>query len=225
MKKIALIGEFDPTRDNQIATVRAIDHSARFLGVAVESEWVSTADITDDLFRRYHAIWVAPGPKFKEQEKLLWAIRFAREQKIPCFGTCGGFQHIILEYARNELGFPDAQSAEYDPESAHIFISEFACSSRGREMKLKFMPGSLVARLYDGLEAIERYYCSFGVNPVFVERLRSGRMKITGEDPEEEIRVVEWPDHPFFLGVLYIPQARSLPDQPHPLVSGFLKAL
>jgi CTP synthase (UTP-ammonia lyase) len=50
-------------------------------------------------------------------------------------------------------------------------------------------------------------------------------MKITGEDPEGEIRVVEWPDHPFFLGTLYVPQARSLPDQPHPLVSGFLRAL
>jgi CTP synthase (UTP-ammonia lyase) len=225
MKRIALIGEFDPTRENQIATARAIEHSARSLGLAVESAWVSTADITADLFRRYQAIWVAPGPKFKDQAKLLWAIHFAREKGVPCFGTCGGFQHIILEYARHELGFPDAQSAEYDAESAHIFISEFACSSRGHEMKLKLMRGSLVARLYGNLEAIERYYCSFGVNPAFVGSLRSGKMKITGEDPEGEIRVVEWPDHPFFLGVLYIPQARSLPDQPHPLVSGFLKAL
>jgi len=225
MKKIALLGEVDLTRETQIVTVRAIEHSARFLGVDVESEWVSTVDIADDLFRRYHAIWVAPGCKFKDQEKLFWAIRFARKRGVPCIGTCGGFQHIILEYARHELGIPDAQSEEYDPGSPHIFISQLACSLRGREMKLRFESGSLVERLYDSSEAVERYYCGLGVNPAFIENLRSGRMKITGEDPEGEIRVVEWPDHPFFLGTLYVPQARSLPDQPHPLVSGFLRAI
>lgn len=212
-------------RETQIATVRAIKHSARFLGVEVKSEWVSTVDIADDLFRRYQGIWVAPGSIYKDQGKLFWAIRFARERGIPCVGTCGGFQHIILEYARHELGFPDAQSEEYSPKSRHIVISQLACSLRGREMNLQFTSGSLVERLYGSSDAVERYYCGFGVNPAFIENLRSGSMKITGEDPEGEIRVVEWPDHPFFLGTLYVPQARSVPGQPHPLVSGFLRAL
>ncbi len=225
MKKIALLGEFDPTRETQIATVQAIEHSAMSLGVAIEAEWVSTADISPDLFRRYQAIWVAPGSQYTDQQKLFRAIRFAREREVPCLGTCGGFQQIILEYARHELGFPDAQSEEYDPTGAHIFISQLACSLRGREMKLKFTHDSLVARLYGKSAAVELYYCNFGVNPFFIANLRSGKMKITGEDAEGEIRVVEWPDHPFFLATLYVPQARSLPDQPHPLVSGFLRAI
>jgi len=63
------------------------------------------------------------------------------------------------------------------------------------------------------------------VNPVFLENLRAGSMMITAKDAEGEIRVVEWPDHPFFLGTLFVPQARSSPDLPHPVVTGFLRAL
>ena len=96
MKKIALLGEFDPLCETQIATMSAIEHSACFLGVSIESAWVSTADITPDLFRDFDAIWVAPGGVYLDQQKLFFAIRFAREHDVPCIGTCGGFQHIIL---------------------------------------------------------------------------------------------------------------------------------
>jgi CTP synthase (UTP-ammonia lyase) len=225
MKTIALLGEFDPARETQIATMRAIEHSADLLGLAVESKWVSTTDITDDLFRHHDAIWIAPGSNYQDQEKLFRAIRFARERAIPCLGTCGGFQHMILEYARHELGFTDAQSEEYDPQGSTLFISQLACSLRGREMKLEFMPGTLVERLYGGLSAVERYYCGLGINPAFTDNLRSGKMKITGKDPEGDIRVIEWPDHPFFLGTLFVPQAGSSPGRPHPVVSGFLRAI
>ena len=212
-------------RETQLATAQAIIHSARSLGIDVDSEWVSTTDIKRDLFNHYQGIWIAPGCKYRSQENLFWAIRVARENGVPCIGNCGGFQHIILEYARHELGFDSAQSEEYDPNSPHIFISALSCSLRGRAMKLEFVPGSLVERLYGESQAIERYYCSLGVNHAHADHLRSGRMKITGKDPEGDIRVIEWPEHPFFLGTLYVPQIRSTPELPHPLVSGFLKAL
>jgi len=224
MNTLALLGEYDPTRETQIATMRAIEHSARFLGISVASTWISTVD-TDDLFRRYHAIWITPGSFFKDQEKLFGAIRFARERGIPCLGTCGGFQQIILEYARHELEITDAQSAEYNPDNQHLVISRLACSLRGREMTLEFVPGSTVERLYRSRTAAECYYCNFGVNPAYLERLRAGKMQITGKDAEGEIRAVEWPGHSFFLGTLFVPQARSMPDRPHPVVTGFLKAL
>ena len=225
MKKIAILGEFDPARETQIATNKSLEHSARLLGITVKSEWISSTDISDNLFHRCNAILIAPGSEYKSQKNILWAIHVARKHQIPCLGTCGGFQHIILEYARNELGFADAQSEEYSPESEHLFIARLSCSLRGREMQLSFVSGSMVEKLYGMSQAIERYYCSLGVNPAFLDSLRSGPLKIVGKDSEGEVRVVELPNHPFFLGTLYVPQAQSRADKPHPLVTGFLQAL
>ncbi len=225
MKSIALLGEFTPTFKPHIATNAAIEHSRNLLGISVEGVWVSTQDIEPSLFSRFSGIWVAPGSPYKNMDKTLWAIQYARENNIPCFGTCGGFQHIILEYARNVLGFKDAQHAEYDPYSSDLFISALTCSLAGREMNLNFIEGSQVAKIYGENSAIEEYYCNFGVNPEKIELLKSGSLQITGSDVEGEIRVIELPNHPFFLATLFVPQARSTASRPHPLVSAFLTAV
>ena len=225
MKSIALLGEFTPTFKPHIATNTAIEHSRNMFGISVEGVWVSTQDIDPSLFSRFSGIWVAPGSPYKNMDKTLWAIQYARENNIPCFGTCGGFQHIILEYARNVLGFKDAQHAEYDPYSSDLFISALTCSLAGREMNLNFVEGSQVAEIYGENSAIEEYYCNFGVNPEKIELLKSGSLQITGSDVEGEIRVIELPNHPFFLATLFVPQARSTSNRPHPLVSAFLTAV
>ena len=195
------------------------------MGLEINADWISTEDIDQTLFERYSGIWVAPGSPYKNLDKTLAAIRHARENNIPCLGTCGGFQHMILEYARNLLEFKDAQHAEYDPYASTLFISHLACSLAGRQLPLTLEPGSRVADIYGALTATEQYYCNFGINPDFIEVLKQGPLRITGADAEGEIRVIEWPDHPFFIGTLFVPQARSTPDQPHPLVVAFLRAV
>jgi len=92
-------------------------------------------------------------------------------------------------------------------------------------MELTFSSGSLVAEIYGAISAIEQYYCNFGVNPNHISLLKSGPLKITGSDSEGEIRVIELPGHPFFMGTLFVPQTRSTAEQPHPLVTAFLKAV
>lgn len=225
MKHIALIGEFDPARETQLATMRAIEHSSQSLGLAVRQSWISTSSLPSDGTSFADGIWVAPGSVFRDQVRLFAAIQHARESGLPCFGTCGGFQQIVLEYARSVLGLSTAQSEEYDPTSSEIVISRLACSLRGKEMRLEFATGSAVARYYRGLHAIESYYCNFGIDPAYQDRLKKGPMKITGKDSEGEARVIEWPGHPFFLATLYVPQVRSTREQPHPLVTEFLRAL
>jgi CTP synthase (UTP-ammonia lyase) len=225
MKSIALLGEFTPTFKPHPATNAAIEHSCAALGVAIEGVWVSTQDIDLSLFTRFSGIWVAPGSPYKNMEKTLWAIQHAREHHLPCLGTCGGFQHMVLEYARNVLNIKDAQHAEYDPYATDLFISELACSLAGREMKLNFVEGSHVAQIYGALSAAEEYYCNFGVNPDKVQLLRSGPLRVTGSDADGEIRVIELPGHPFFLGTLFVPQARSRSGHSHPLVNAFLRAV
>lgn len=223
-KSIVLLGEYTPTFPPHAATNAAIEHSRNSLGVDVSATWVSTEDINLELFKQYSGIWVAPGSPYKNMEKTLWAIRHARENNIPCFGTCGGFQHMVIEYARNVLGFRDAQHAEYDPYASRLFISQLTCSLAGREMRLNFTPGSQVATIYGRLSAQEQYYCNFGVSPDCVATLKQGPMKISGADAEGDIRVIELSGHPFFIGTLFVPQARSTHEQPHPLVTAFLSA-
>jgi hypothetical protein len=95
----------------------------------------------------------------------------------------------------------------------------------GREMILNFASGSRVAGIYGALEAKEQYYCNFGVNPNVVEFLKRGPMQVVSSDKEGEIRVLELPDHPFFIATLFVPQTRSQPGGPHPLVTAFLSAV
>jgi CTP synthase (UTP-ammonia lyase) len=225
MQRIALLGEYMPTFPPHVATTVALKHSSDALGVDIAATWLSTATISDDLFDNFDAIWVAPGSPYKSLTRTLAAIRHARENDIPCFGTCGGFQHMLLEYARNVLGFQDAQHAEYDPSASNLFISALACSLAGRRMQLRFVPGSRVADIYGRESAEEDYYCNFGVNPDKVSLLRRSALAISGADAEGEIRVFELPDHPFFLATLFVPQLRSTATNPHPLVTAFVQAV
>jgi len=131
---------------------------------------------------------------------------------------------MVIEYARNVLGYMDAQHAEYDPYASNLFISSLACSLAGKEMNLRFVAGSRVAEIYGALEAKEHYYCNFGVNPDVVPLLEDGMLQIVGSDNEGAVRVLELPAHPFFMATLFVPQTRSRPGCSHPLVTSFLKA-
>lgn len=222
--RIALIGEYDPEFPPHRATYAACTHSARQLGVAVMAEWTSTADVTISELRGFSGLWILPGSPYKSLNNTLDAIRYAREERVPCFGTCGGFQHVILEYARNVLGFRDAQHAEYDSYASDLFVSQLECSLEGRELRIALAPGSRVAAIYGNTEASEEYYCNFGVNPEKVGLFRDTNLRISGSDVEGEVRVVELPDHPFFVATLFVPQLRSRPERPHPLVTAFVRA-
>ncbi len=224
MLRVAILGEFMPTFKPHLATNAAIQHSRDALGIAIEGDWVTTNHIGESLFQRYSGIWVAPGSPYKNLDLTLWAIQQARKNGVPCFGTCAGFQHMILEYARNVLNFKDAQHAEYDPNASDLFVSRLACSLAGREMKLAFVEGSRVASIYGSLSATEEYYCNFGVNPDKASLLTGSALRVSGSDAEGELRVIELPDHPFFVGTLFVPQSRSTASNPHPLVTAFLKA-
>jgi len=225
LSKIAIIAEYNPDFPPHPATNAAILHSNQSLGVEVKADWVSTEDIDPGKLEKYSALWIGPGSPYKNLQKTVQAIRYARENGIPCLGTCGGFQHMVIEYARNVLGYHDAQHAEYDPYASNLFISSLACSLAGREMTLELAPGSKVAGIYSALEVKEEYYCNFGVSPEAVPLIKNGPLRIVGSDSEGEIRVLEMPAHPFFIATLYVPQNRSRPEKPHPLVTSFVRTV
>ena len=223
MRRIAILGDYRPENPTHSATNSALKHSADRAGVELVSQWVGTEQVSQAVLDHFGAVLIAPGSPYKDPENALAAIRFAREQRIPCLGTCGGFQHMVIEYARNVLGVPGAQHGEYG-DGGELFITPLACSLVGRSMTLKLQPDSQVAAHYGKTHVEEQYYCSFGVDPARVELLKSGPLQFTGSDAEGELRVFELPGHPFFIGTLFVPQARSLPGKPHPLISAFVRA-
>lgn len=181
---IASMGEHDPSFAPHRATDAAIEHSAHQLELVVDADWLSTEASDDRLFESYTGIWVAPGSPYKNLYKTLRAIQRAREQDVPCLGTCSGFQHTVLEYARNALGFHDAQHAEYDPYALELFISQLECSLAGHEMQLNFVADSRIAEIYGSTFAREEYYCDFGANPRHVQLLRAELSASSAPPPE-----------------------------------------
>lgn len=210
-----------------MATDAALRHSADHLGAAVEVRWLATdllADAGTDRALDADALWCAPGSPYKSLDGALRAIRFARESDVPFLGTCGGFQHVVLEYARNVLGFEDAQHAEYDPYASELFVTELSCSLVGRRMEVRLAAGSRAAGFYERTETEEEYYCNFGLNPQHRELLHDGGLRVVGTDQDGEARILELPELRFFVATLFVPQLRSSPTSPHPLITGYLRA-
>jgi CTP synthase (UTP-ammonia lyase) len=226
---IAIVADFNCASKSHLATNDAIAHCASALGKPIEPQWISTAALAapDGLKRLegFRGIWIGPGSPYQSMEGALSAIRMARERGIPLLGTCGGFQHIILEYARNVLGFTDADHEESSPQASRLFISRLACSLAGREMTITLEPDSMLGRIYGRKSVQGEYLCNFGVNPEYVPTLRKSALKVVASDTEGEIRAVELEGHPFFLGTLFLPQHRSTPAQPHPLVTAFVRCV
>ena len=165
---IAIIGEYSPQFEPHQKTNEAISHSAELLGVDVVSEWISTSDISEKAVSRYSAFWIAPGSPYQNMAATLDLIRLCRVECIPCFGTCGGFQHMVLEFAKNGLGISDAQHAEYDPYASRLIVARLDCSLVGRELEIALMPESKTSGIYKKEKVFERYYCNFGVNPEYL---------------------------------------------------------
>jgi CTP synthase (UTP-ammonia lyase) len=218
---IAIVGERIAGFPPHDATDDAIAHSAEALGVEVLAQWVAT----DEPLPAVDAIWCAPGSPYRSLDGALAALRLGRERGVPTLGTCGGCQHMLLEFARNVLGFADAQHAEYDPYASLLFVTPLTCEVAGRTMRVTLDSGSRAAALYGGaLEVEERYYCNFGLNGDYRQPLEDGGLLITGVDADGDARVFELEEHPFYVATLFVPQMRSAPERAHPVVTGFVQA-
>lgn len=195
----------------------------------VEPRWLPTPSLEKDLpgkLAGLDALWCVPGSPYASTEGALAAIRFAREKGRVFLGTCGGFQHALLEYARDAMGLPGAEHAETSPGAAAPFISPLSCSLVGKTGTIHFRRESRAALLYGAAEAVEAYHCSFGLNPGYRARLEAGGMSVTGVGEDGTARVVELAGHPFFLATLFQPELSALRENalPHPLITGFVRA-
>ena len=215
MTRIAIIGEFSPSNPTHVAT------DAVFIDV--DSVWIRTDDVSVDdpesMLAGFDGLFVAPGGPYASLDGALAAIRFAREGGVPLIGTCAGFQHIVLEFARAVMGL-DACHAEYGDTEGDMVISPLDCSLVGQVLEVHVEPDSLAGRAYGAPLAIERYYCNYGVDPAFQDGLIAGGLAASGIDGDGLVRIFELPGHPFLVGTLFVPQATA-PD--HPLLRAFIE--
>lgn len=224
--RIGLIGDFDSTVTAHQAIPPALTLAAATVGCRVEPEWVSTESITTPArVAGFDGLWCVPASPYRRTEGALTGIRVARESPRPFLGTCGGFQHAVLEYARNVLGWADASHAELEPGAARAVIAPLACSLVEVTGSVRFVPGSRIAGAYGVPESVEGYHCSYGLNPAFAAELARGPLAVTATDATGDVRAIELAGHPFFIMTLFQPERAALRGVTPPLVAAFLRSM
>lgn len=223
--RIGLIGDYDAAVLAHQAIPRALELAAKALGVKFSAEWLATEEINSiDSVSHFDGLWAVPATPYRNMDGALCAIRFARETLRPFLGTCGGFQHALLEYARSVLGWADAEHAETAPQAGRPVIAPLVCSLVEVQDSVRFVPGSRLAQAYAQEQSSEGYHCRFGLNPEFAAALAAGPLQITAFDARGEARSFELDGHPFFVGTLFQPERAALANRLPPLVKAFVAA-
>src|SRR5437667_11054099 len=224
---IGLIGDYDPNVKAHLAIPKALELAAKVVGCEVDQVWVATDSLDEgvEILGGLQGFWCVPASPYASMEGALRAIGFARRNRRPFLGTCGGFQHAVIEYARNVLGLREADHAESNPTAIMPIIAPLTCSLKDAQGTVQLLPNTRIFKIYGSSKTVERYFCNFGLNPDFRSLLEQSEMQITGVDDSGEARVIELAHHPFFIGTLFQPELSAFADVAHPLIVAFLQAI
>jgi CTP synthase (UTP-ammonia lyase) len=219
---IALVGDRSPSVRAHGRIPQLIEALRRRDGLVLDPYWIASEDAHDGL-GGFDAIWAVPGSPYRDAEGVIAAVRTARERGLPFLGTCGGFQHAVLEIARDVCGIAGASHAEYGdaPESVIVALE---CSLVGHEGAIRYAPGSLMERIMGVERSVERYHCSYGLDPRYLDTLTAHGVRFTGHDADGAARALELTGHPFFLGTLFQPELAGDGTRAHPVIRAFAAA-
>jgi CTP synthase (UTP-ammonia lyase) len=223
--RIALVGDYDASVTAHQAIPLALNLAAEAENQATSFDWLLTSDASDSqTLAGFDGIWCVPGSPYQDMHGALNAIQYAREHNIPFLGTCGGFQHALIEYALNQLGWLDAGHAETSPEAGRAVITPLSCALVEQVDSIEFVAGSCIAHVYGALNTTQIYRCRYGLNKEFRDSLLSGPLKVSGHDQMGEVRAIELAGHPFFIATLFQPERAALAGVTPPLVSALIRA-
>ena len=235
---IALVGKYVDLPDAYLSVVEALKHGALAAGVALDLRWIASDDmegmLADTHLAGVDGIVVPGGFGVRGIEGKIAAVRHARERRIPFLGLCLGLQCAVIEFARSQLGLPDANSSEFDPLTPHpvidLMATQHSVEDMGGTMRLglyaaRLAPGSHSRRLYGEELIYERHRHRYEVNNHYRSDLEEAGMLLAGMSPDDQlVEIIELPDHPYFVGSQFHPEFKSRPDDPHPLFAGFMAA-
>ena len=225
---IALVGDYSPDVTAHRAIPLALGLARAATNCDIVWRWVATRDLRDaahDL-ADFSAVWLVPASPYENTAGALDAVRVARETGRPFLGTCGGFQHALIEFARNVCGLANADHAETNPDGDTLVVTRLACSLVEQTNTLRLAPDSLLRAAYGRDTATEGYRCNYGPSPAHRAALERAGMRFTAFDDAGEIRAAELSTtvHPFFVGTLFQPERAALRGELPPLVRAFVQA-
>ena len=244
--KIAFVGKYLDLKESYKSLTEALIHAGAHLDSRVNIKWVDSEKVEEEGAAKFlndvDGVLVAGGFGERGVEGKILSIQYAREQKIPFLGICLGMQLSMVEFARNVLGLADANSVEFDENTANpliYLIDEFIDASGSRQVRTTTSPmggtlrlgeyecetkeGSRLREAYDGSVIYERHRHRYEANPKYREALEAKGMEITGES-HGLIEAVEVKDHPWFLGVQFHPEFTSRLQHANPAILAFVKA-
>jgi CTP synthase len=243
---IAVVGKYTGLKDAYKSLIEALHHGGIANRVRVNLDWIESEvferEDPSPFLEGVNGILVPGGFGARGSEGKIRAARFARERKVPYFGICFGMQMAVIEATRSLAGVPDAGSSEFGatPEPVVGLLTEWlkgneleqrlADGDMGGTMRLGAYParlrqGSRVAQIYRGTEISERHRHRYEVNMAYRDRLEDRGLVFSGLSPDGLLpEIVEFEDHPWFIGVQFHPELKSRPFEPHPLFSSFVGA-
>lgn len=235
---IAMVGKYVQLHDAYLSVVEALKHGGIAAGTRVEIRWLDSEELTrenlQERLRGVQGILVPGGFGPRGTEGMILAADYAREHKIPFLGICLGMQMAIVAFARQVLGYADANSTEFDPHTTHPVVAllpeQNGVEDLGGTLRLGAYPcelaeGSKALALYGKKKIQERHRHRYEVNNDYRKALEEAGMQLVGLSPEGRIvEMIELKDHPFYLGTQAHPEFKSRPNAPHPLFAGFVGA-
>jgi CTP synthase (UTP-ammonia lyase) len=221
---IALVGDRSQSVRAHTRVPAIVEALRRRDGLVVDPYWIPSEDAEDPtVLDRFDGIWLVPGSPYRSAEGAIAAARFARERGVPFLGTCGGFQHAVLMLARDLCGIADAAHEEYGPQGELVVVA-LECSLAGHEGRIRYEPGSLMQEIMGAERSVERYHCAYGLDRAYADRLAAAGVRFAARDDSGDVRVLELPDHPFFLGTLFQPELAGDGTRAHPVIRAFATA-
>jgi CTP synthase len=235
---IALVGKYVELYDSYKSIIESLTHAGAMNDVRVNitclhSEMISPETISEEL-RDFDGILVAPGFGDRGIDGKIWAVQYARENKIPFFGICLGLQCAVIEFARNMLGYKDAHSTEMTNITTHPVIDlmeeQKGVTEKGGTMRLggyacELLEKTKAASIYKDKLIRERHRHRYEFNNDFLEEFEQHGMVAAGINPESNlVEIMEQPGHPWFIGTQFHPEYQSTVLTPHPLFVSFVKA-
>ena len=226
-RTIAVIGDYSDRHTAHRAIPKELELARRSCGADVGWEWVPTRALIDAprVLERFSAAWFVPATPYENTQGAFDAIRWAREGGRPVLGTCGGFQHMIIEFARNVAAIADADTSETHPTGSALVVTRLSCSMIDATGSVRFSEPSLLASAYGRPGATEGYRCNYGFNSDYRGALEKAGLRFTAWDDAGEIRGAELPSLAFYVGVLFQPERSALKGDVPPLVLAFMKAV
>ena len=236
--RVALVGKYVELHDAYMSVRESLKHAALAVGVDVHIDWVHSADLEKnkgwDVIEKADAILVPGGFGSRGIEGKIMAARHARENKVPYLGLCLGMQLMCVEFARNVVGYEDANSSEFDRATSHpvidLMLEQRGITDMGGTMRLGLYPcelqaGTKAAQAYGVAHVDERHRHRFEFNNHYRAEFEKAGMVFSGLSPDGKlVEISEVKDHPFMVGSQFHPEFLSRPNRPHPLFLGFIRA-